>query len=164
MSCSLLVSVNGVALVYPFFAENHLRRGRTVLRPIVLVSIGTVDLILDALVDSGSEHVLADESVAIAAGINLASPLDTEEIGLGGRIVEARFVAVKAYLHSPGNDPTSSPTSWDLEVGFISGWRPLYPCILGNVGFLDRFTVTISRYSQATAIEPMETFDDRFGL
>jgi hypothetical protein len=152
-----------VALVYPFFAENYLRRGRTVLRPIVLVSIGTVDLILDALVDSGSEHVLADESVAIAAGIDLSSPLDTEEIGLGGGIVEARFVAVQAHLHHPSN-ATTSPTSWDLEVGFIAGWRPLYPCILGNVGFLDRFTVTMSRYSQATAVEPMEAFDNRFGV
>jgi hypothetical protein len=53
--------------------------------------------------------------------------------------------------------------SWDLEVGFIAQWRPLYPCILGNVGFLDRFTVTLSRFSQATAVEPMESFDDRFG-
>ena len=54
--------------------------------------------------------------------------------------------------------------AWDLDIGFIDGWRPLYPCILGNVGFLDRFTVTISRFAQATAVEPVETFDDRFGL
>jgi hypothetical protein len=106
---------------------------------------------------------LADESVAIAAGIDLSSPLDTEEIGLGGAIVEARFVAVTAHLYHSGDDP-SPPLSWELEVGFIANWRPLYPCILGNVGFLDRFTVTLSRHSQATAVEPMETFDNRFGV
>jgi hypothetical protein len=78
--------VTSLPLIYPFFAENYLRRGRTVLRPVVLVSIGNTDLILDALVDTGSEHVLADESVAFAAGIDLSAPLDTEEIGLGGGI------------------------------------------------------------------------------
>jgi hypothetical protein len=155
--------VTSSPLIYPFFAESYLRRGRTVLRPVVLVSIGNTDLILDALVDTGSEHVLADESVAFAAGIDLSAPLDIEEIGLGGGIVEARFVAVTAFLHHPGNNRSLAPMSWDLEVGFIAQWRPLYPCILGNVGFLDRFTVTLSRFSQATAVESMESFDERFG-
>jgi hypothetical protein len=72
-------------------------------------------------------------------------------------------VAVTAFLHPPGNDTSREPTSWYLEVGFIAGWRPLSPCILGNVGFLDRFTVTLSRSSQATAVEPLEAFDNRFG-
>ncbi len=30
-------------------------------------------------------------------------------------------------------------------------------------GFFDRFTVTLNRYAQAIAIEPVETFDARFG-
>ena len=82
---------------------------------------------------------------------------------MGGGIVEARFMPVTAYLHPPmGVD--LDLIAWDLDIGFIDGWRPLYPCILGNVGFLDRFTVTISRFAQATAVEPVETFDDRFGL
>lgn len=150
-------------LVYPFYEESHLRRGRTVQRPVVLVSIGDPNLTFDALVDSGSEHVLADSTLAFAAGIDLGDPIDVEEIGLGGGIVEARFMPVTAYLHPPmGVD--LDLIAWDLDIGFIDGWRPLYPCILGNVGFLDRFTVTISRFAQATAVEPVETFDDRFGL
>ena len=32
--------------VYPFFAEAHLRRGRTVLRPIVRMSIGDASLVI----------------------------------------------------------------------------------------------------------------------
>ena len=150
-------------LVYPFYEEAHFRRGRTVQRPVVLVSIGDPNLTFDALVDSGSEHVLADSTLAFAAGIDLSDPIDIEEIGLGGGIVEARFMPVTGYLHPP-TSADLEPIAWDLDVGFIDGWRPLYPCILGNVGFLDRFTVTISRFAQATAIEPVEVFDDRFGL
>ena len=149
-------------LVYPFYEEAHLRRGRSVQRPVVLVSIGDPQLTFEALVDSGSEHVLADSTLAIAAGIDLSDPIDVEEIGLGGDIVEARFMPVTAYLHPPGAID-SDPVAWDLDVGFIDGWRPLYPCILGNVGFLDRFTVTISRFAQATAVEALEAFDARFG-
>jgi hypothetical protein len=150
------------ARVYPFYAEEHLRRGRTVLRPVVPVSLGDARLVIDALVDSGSEHVLADATLATVAGIDLENPIDIEEIGLGGGIVEARFVPVTAYLHSPP-DRLGDPQTWELDVGFIEGWRPLYPCVLGNVGFLDRFTVTISRFAHATAVEPVTTFDDRFG-
>lgn len=35
--------------------------------------------------------------------------------------------------------------------------------LLGQRGFFDQFTVTLSRFAQAFAIEPIETFDDRFG-
>lgn len=146
--------------VYPFYAEEHVRRGRTVLRPVVRLSL--VDIVVDALVDTGSEHVLADSSLAVAAGIDISEPFDVEEIGLGGGVVLASFVNVTAVLHPP-DAIESEPASWDLDVGFIDDWRPLYPCILGNSGFLDRFTVTISRFAQATAVEPLETFDDRFG-
>jgi hypothetical protein len=78
-------------LVYAFFAETHLRRGRTVMRPVVRISMADMTLIVDALVDSGNEHVLADSTLALAAGVDLSNPVDVEEIGLGGGIVEARF-------------------------------------------------------------------------
>lgn len=117
---------------------------------------------LDALVDTGSEHVLADSALAVAAGIDLSEPFDVEEIGLGGGVVIDSFVSVTAVLHHPGGD-VAEPAMWELEVGFIDDWRPLYACILGNIGFLDRFTVTINRFAQAPAVEPLEAFDDRFG-
>ena len=46
---------------------------------------------------------------------------------------------------------------------FIDAWRPLYQCILGNVGFMDQFTVIVNRFAQATALERRTYFDDRFG-
>jgi hypothetical protein len=147
--------------VYPFYAETHLRRGRTVLRPVVRISVADVALIVDALVDTGSEHVLADSTLALAAGVDMSKPVDVEEIGLGGGIVEARFATVTAWLHPPAGG-NAEPVAWELDVGFIDNWRPLYPCILGNVGFLDQFTVTVSRFAQATAIEPVAAFDARF--
>jgi hypothetical protein len=149
-------------LVYPFFAEEHLRRGRTVLRPVVRISIADLTIVVDALVDTGSEHVLADSSLAIVAGLDLSHPIDIEEIGLGGGIAEARFLRVPAFLHPPEHVEIE-PIEWEIEVGFIDNWRPLYPCILGNVGFIDQFTVTVNRFAQATALEHVAAFDDRFG-
>lgn len=149
------------AYVYPFYTEEHLRRGRTVLRPVVRLSLADTALVVDALVDSGSEHVLADSSLALAAGIDVSDPIDVEEIGLGGGIVVARFVSVTAFLHPPDGNAAAA-VDWEIEVGFIDNWRPLYSCILGNSGFLDRFTVTVSRFAQATAVEPLTAFDERF--
>lgn len=53
--------------------------------------------------------------------------------------------------------------TWKLDVGFIDDWRPLYPLLRGNVGFLDQFTTTVSRFAQATAVEALDVFDSRFG-
>ena len=86
-------------------------------RPVVRLSIGDPTIIVDALVDSGSEHVLADSSLAIAAGISLDNPIDVEQIGIGGGFVEARFVEVVAHLHPPAPDRRSSTwvaSSWAL--------------------------------------------------
>lgn len=49
--------------VCPFYEEAHLRRGRTVQRPVVLVLIGDPNVTFDALVDTGGEHVLADSTL-----------------------------------------------------------------------------------------------------
>jgi hypothetical protein len=70
--------------VYPFYQEDHLRRGRTVFRPVVRFSIGAVRPIVDALVDTGCEPVLADSSLALIAGIDLSNPIDVERIGIAG--------------------------------------------------------------------------------
>ena len=77
--------------------------------------------------------------------------------------MEARFVTVTGHLHAPAE--VSTPlVSWQLDVGFIDSWRPLYPVILGNVRFIDEFTVTVNRFAQATAIEPRDRFDQLFGM
>lgn len=49
-------------------------------------------------------------------------------------------------------------------MGFVDGWHSFGLVLLGNVGFLDHFTVTASRFSQAVAVEDRDCFDDRFGV
>jgi hypothetical protein len=70
---------------------------------------------------------------------------------------------VDIRLHHP-RDPFDEFIEWRTEVGFL-GRQPQVPwsVLLGQVGFLDRFTVTMNRHAQALAIEPLEAFDRRYG-
>jgi len=36
--------------------------------------------------------------------------------------------------------------------------------LVGQAGFFDQFTVTMSRFALQTAVEPVEAFDGRFGV
>lgn len=49
-------------------------------------------------------------------------------------------------------------------MGFVDGWHSFGLVLLGNVGFLDHFTVTVNRFSQAVAVENRGRFDERFGV
>jgi hypothetical protein len=49
-------------------------------------------------------------------------------------------------------------------AGRPCGRRPQRRGALGSVGFLDRFTVTASRFAQAVAVEERDVFDERFGI
>lgn len=40
-----------------------------------------------------------------------------------------------------------------VQVGFIEDWHSYSFVFLGSVGFLDRWTVTASRFAQAIAVE-----------
>lgn len=53
---------------------------------------------------------------------------------------------------------------WQAEVGFVRHWKPTWPILLGQVGFLDHFTVTMNRQSQRLAVEDWNAFDNRFGI
>lgn len=41
-------------------------------------------------------------------------------------------------------------------------WRAPFPVVVGQLGFLDQFTVTFHRGAAMVAIEPWEAFDARF--
>ena len=53
---------------------------------------------------------------------------------------------------------------WSAQVGFVENWHSYSLVLLGSVGFLDRFTVTASRFAQAVAVEDQDAFDRRFGI
>ncbi len=61
-------------------------------------------------------------------------------------------------------DDSGARREWEAPVGFVDGWHSFGLVLLGNVGFLDHFTVTASRFSQAVAVEDRDRFDDRFGV
>jgi hypothetical protein len=45
----------------------------------------------------------------------------------------------------------------------VQDWHSYSFVLLGSVGFLDRFTVTASRFAQSIAVEDRDAFDERFG-
>lgn len=75
----------------------------------------------------------------------------------------ARYKTVALRLHQPDGD-SEAFHDWEDPVGFIGGWKNPSLLLLGSVGFLDRWTVTVSRFSEALAIEGVDVLDLRFGL
>lgn len=59
-------------------------------------------------------------------------------------------------------DGTGGPA--EAPVEFVDGWHSFGLVLLGDVGFLDQFTIAASRLSQAVAVEDRDSFDDRFGV
>lgn len=114
------------------------------------------------LVDSGSEHVLAPAWIARSIGIDLSRVDDRLLLGIGGQAIEARFAELTLRLHAP-DSPRATSIEWRADVGFVPRWDPPFSVLLGQVGFLDTFTVTMSRMAGTLAIEDPEVFDERFG-
>jgi len=151
--------------LYPYAAEpGGLRRGREVLRPVVTISIPGQLASMEpgwALVDTGAENIFAADWLADFAGIDLAASLDRLLVGIGGQVVEVAFAEVELRLHAP-REPDEMIT-WRAEVGFVPQWQAPFPIVVGQVGFLDQFTVTFHRGAATLAIEDWDAFDARFG-
>lgn len=147
------------------YQEDGPRLGTVVLRPIVPITLVGSDLAPTslALVDSGCEHVLAAPWLANAVGVDPTRSHRRLDLGIGGQTVEVSFWDLMLRLHPPdcGDDDY---VEWHAEVGFVHHWRPTWPILVGQVGFLDRFTVSMSRLAQQVAVEPGDEFDRRFGV
>ncbi len=135
---------------------------RTVLRPLRDVTIVGPDeeVTVLALVDSGAEHTLSSAGFARSVGVD-PSPGRILVLGVGGEYRETRFTDVALRLQPPSRR-ASEAVEWRTEVGFFTKWEPPYGLVLGQVGFFDQFTVTMSRFSQALAVEALDQFDRRF--
>lgn len=150
--------------VYPY-QEDGPRLGTVVLRPIVPITLVGPDVAPPsfALVDSGCEHVLAAPWLATAVGVDPAQSHRRLDLGIGGQTVEVKFLDLALRLHPPdGGD--DDYVEWQAEVGFVHHWRPTWPILVGQVGFLDKFTVSMSRLAQQVAVDPADEFDRRFGV
>jgi hypothetical protein len=159
-----------------FRYQEEARSGTTFHRRILLRPVVVVRFVADeagghrvlALVDSGSDHVLAAPWVARLIGVDPDEGRQTT-IGVGGRFREVRFADVSIQLLPPGGellrddyDPDAF-VEWQAEVGFFREWEPPWGAVLGQVGFFDQFTVTMNRESGALAVESVDEFDRRFG-
>jgi len=95
-------------------------------------------------------------------GLDLSENEGEELHAIGGRTITAYYKTIALRLHHHNDSGTQR--AWEAPVGFVDGWHSFGLVLLGNVGFLDHFTVTASRFSQAVAVEDRDLFDDRFGV
>lgn len=112
------------------------------------------------LVDTGAENVLAAAWLADLVGVDLERNVDKALVGIGGQTAEVTFAEVELRLLPP--DAAPDFVSWRCDVGFVPDWRAPFAMVLGQVGFLDQFTVTFHRGAAMLAIEDWAMFDQRF--
>jgi hypothetical protein len=146
------------------YQEDGPRLDSVVMRPVVPLSIVGRDVVpsVFALVDSGSEHVLVAPWVARTAQLETSSD-KTINLGIGGESVRVHFVDARLRLH-PSDGEDHEYVEWQTEVGVVQHWKPTWPALCGQVGFFDRFTVTMNRHAQQLAVEDHDVFDRRFGM
>ena len=134
--------------------------GQYILRPVVPIRFPDHDGIVqtyEALVDSGAANVLAAGWLAMHLGVTPAGRQQLIRIGGASRSVV--FEDVDLELQSP-DGTTSVP--WRTEVGFMDWTDPPWLLILGQSGFFDRFTVCLSRLSQAVSVHHRDHFDETY--
>lgn len=152
--------------LYPY-QEDGPRLEKIVRRPVVSAALvgpsGEVSSGVYALVDSGCSHILAAPWLAPAAGVEPKDSVRETSLGIGGTTGKARFLDLRVRLLAPGGTDEQY-LEWDAEVGFVDHWRPTFAMILGQDGFFNEFTVTMSNFAFLTAVERRDAFDDRFGV
>lgn len=157
--------------IYPYVEDLTAQRyplasGRTAYRPLVPIGLRGPRDLSDrpwALVDSGSEHTLIAGWIARAMGLERQDPLWRLPLRLGGDTHDVAFHRVSIRLFDPGG--VDEAIEWESEVGVLSSHRiTAWSAVLGQVGFFDRFTVTMQRAALATVVEDYDAFDARFGM
>lgn len=153
---------------YPWvysYQEDGPRLDAVVLRPVVPITLVADDVAPTSLslVDSGCEHVLAAPWLAYAVGVDPSRGHRSITLGIGGENLTVQFIDLSLRLQAP-NSADDDYVEWQAEVGFLSHWRPTWPILVGQMGFLNRFTVTMNRQAQRLAVEDWDAFDRRFGV
>ncbi len=153
--------------LYPYREDaQSTRLGEPVFRPFVQVSLANGDQStsqLTGLIDTGADAMLASNLLTVELGIDLTDNEGENEHAVGGRTLMARYKTIALRLHR-GDGAQDVYLEWQAKVGFVEDWHSDGLVLLGSVGFLDRFTVTASRFAQAVAVEERDAFDDRFGV
>lgn len=163
--------------LFPFVKERDPERhplNATVLRPLVEARVvgsdGREGSKVAALVDSGSTYTLCFDWMAQEIGIDPSGGPEMV-LKIAGGLRRVFFADARLRLCPPETVPPTGGTcsqsealEWDASVGFITDWAdPPWLMVLGQHGFFDRFTVVMSRLSQALAIEDRDFFDQTYG-
>lgn len=153
--------------LYPYREDaQSTRLGEPIFRPFVQVSLANGERStsqLTGLVDTGADAVLASNLLTVELGVDLAENEGESQHAVGGRTLTARYKTVSLRLHPP-EGVQEAHLEWQAKIGFVEDWHSDGLVLLGSIGFLDRFTVTASRFAQGVAVEDRSAFDDRFGL
>jgi Aspartyl protease len=135
-----------------------------VLRPVVEVWVtgpeGTEKVA--ALVDTGAEDTIVSRGLCRVVGIE-PSPNRETTLGIGGAYRTCYFADVTLRL-APSGQEVENAIAWITEAAVPASWEPPWQVVLGQIGFFDQFTVSVSRLSQALAVERSHAFDDQYGL
>ena len=145
---------------YTDFGESHGTLGRPVLRAAVRVAVPGRRSSFTALIDTGGPLTVVSEEVIASAGDATIATGQTLPIRLGGRAFNARLfeLALQAIPPVGANDPRRS---WHGLAGVLDPWpHQGTSIILGQIGFMENFTVTFG--PDHFAVEPGDAFSKRF--
>ena len=115
-----------------------------VIRPLIRIGIRHEDkkISIFALIDSGADHCVFPWDVGKRLGIDLTTGKQVKAIGFGGE-------AAPIYFHHVMLDIGG------LKHKIMAGFSDVVPLpLLGQLGFFDRFRVTLDYKKQEIFIEP----------
>jgi hypothetical protein len=141
------------------------RLGQPILRPFVPVSLvhgSQSTSLLEGLIDTGADAILASDLLTVELEIDLTDNEGEADHAVGGKVLKTRYKTIELRLH-PSDGAEDTYIQWQAKVGFVQNWHSDGLVLLGSIGVLDEFTITASRFAQAVAVESRDTFDERFG-
>jgi hypothetical protein len=118
-------------------------QSRSTARPVLAIAVVGGRYPVRCLIDTGAHAIRLPMWVADDAGVGLAGA-DTEEFWVAGQRAIGRRALVDLRL---------ADWEWHAPVWFCEPWKRAYG-LLGQVGFLDRFRITIDGYEQWVDCEP----------
>jgi hypothetical protein len=152
---------DGWVFRYTDFGESHESLRRPILRAAFPVGVPGGLVSFSALVDTGGPITLVAMSVVTSDGGHAVDTGETLPIRIGGRSFTAPLYEITLEARPP-ETVSSPPMPWRGLVGVLSPFpHQGTSIILGQIGFLENFTVTFG--PEGFAIEPAASFERRFG-
>jgi hypothetical protein len=127
-------------------------------RPVVAVRLTgpQSSVLLDGLLDTGSDETVFEDWTATAIGLDLTQA-EERRVGLVGRtkLLRCRYASVTLRI----TDGIRETYEWSAVVGFVQT-RLRYP-LLGHAGFLQFFNSAFQGADRQVVVIPNRSFPDR---